>query len=136
MKLSDIKSPQDIKGLSIDVSEKSKELEDKIKICMQLQKQLDSYQNYYDMQMYLESLDSLMKGIRSYDVNKEKADYYEIMSQYNELEGKLAGTLYDEFGVSETQARDINDLDSQEEYTKELEKIIQNWNARMKEDER
>ncbi len=120
----------------VDVSEKSKELEDKIKICMQLQKQLDSYQNYYDMQMYLESLDSLMKGIRSYDVNKEKADYYEIMSQYNELEGKLAGTLYDEFGVSETQARDINDLDSQEEYTKELEKIIQNWNARMKEDER
>ena len=77
-----------------------------------------------------------MKGIRSYDVNKEKADYYEIMSQYNELEGKLAGTLYDEFGVSETRARDINDLDSQEEYTKELEKIIQNWNARMKEDER
>lgn len=120
----------------VKVSESSQEMEDKIRICMQLQKELNSYSNYYKMKMYLESLDSLMKGIRSYDMNKSKADQYGIMSQYNELEGKLAGTLYSEFGVSETQARDINNSETQEEYTAKLEEIIRLWEAKNKEDER
>ena len=119
----------------VEVSEASEELKDKVRICMQLQKELNSYTNYYKMKMYLESLDSLMKGIRSYDENKEKADLYGIMSQYNELEGKLAEALYTEFGVSETQARELNEIEKQEEYTAKLEEIIQNWRAKAGQEE-
>ena len=71
----------------------------------------------------------MVKGIRSYDENKEKADLYGIMSQYNELEGRLAEALYTDFGVSETQARAINEIQEQEEYTAKLEEIIRNWQA-------
>lgn len=113
----------------VDVSESSEELEEKVRICMQLQKEYNSYTNYYKMKMYLEALDSLVKGIRSYDENKEKADLYGIMSQYNELEGRLAEALYTDFGVSETQARAINEIQEQEEYTAKLEEIIRNWQA-------
>ena len=119
----------------VKVSESSEELEEKVRICMQLQKELNSYTNYYKLKMYLEALDSLMKGIRSYDSNKEQADLYGIMSQYNELEGKLAEALYMEFGVSETQARSINEIESQEEYTAKLEEIIQNWQAKIQQEE-
>ncbi|MBO5486740.1 MAG: hypothetical protein J5988_07410, partial [Eubacterium sp.] len=119
----------------VKVSESSEELEEKVRICMQLQKELNSYTNYYKLKMYLEALDSLMKGIRSYDTNKEQADLYGIMSQYNELEGKLAEALYTEFGVSETQARAINEIESQEEYTAKLEEIIQNWQAEIQQEE-
>ena len=120
----------------VKVSEEDQETKEKVYICMQLQKQLNSYENYYDMGMYLESLDSLMKGIRSYDANKDKADKYEILGQVNALEGKIAGNLYTEFGVSETQAREMNSIEDRHEYTVELEKIIDQWNEKNKEDER
>ncbi len=120
----------------VDVSDASQEMKEKVRICMQLQRQLDAYKNYYEMKMYLESLDSLMKGIRSYDANKSKADGFEILGQYNELEGKLANQLYQEFGVSESQARNINSVETQEEYTSRLENIIAQWERRNKEDEK
>lgn len=120
----------------VDVSESSQEMKDKVRICMQLQRGLDGFQNYYEMKMYLEALDSLMKGIRSYDDNKGKAEDYDILGQYNELEAKLAKQLYDEFGVTESQARSINSMETQEEYTSRLENIITQWELRNREDER
>ena len=91
----------------VSVSDSSKELKQKVRMCMQLQREYDAYQNYYKMKMYLESLDSLIGGIRLYDANKAKAEQYDMLSQYNELESKLANQLYNEFGVSESQARNI-----------------------------
>ena len=120
----------------VEMSESKKEMEDKIRICMKMQRELNAYSNYYEMKMYLEALDSLMKGIRYYDANKKMAEQYEIISQYNELESKIAGALYNEFGVSETQARYILASETQEEYTEKLEEIIQLWESKMKEDER
>ena len=123
-------------GINISEDSEDFEMKDKIRICMQLQHQLDSYANYYEVKMYLEALDSLMKGIRSYDENQSKAERYNIVSQYNELEVKLAQQLYEEFGVSESQARSINSLEDQIAYTSRLENIIAQWEARNKEDEK
>ncbi len=120
----------------VKVSESAKEMEDKIRICMQLQKELDSYENYYKMRMYLESLDSLIKGIRSYDTNMSKAEEYEIVSQYNELESQIASSLYSEFGVTETEARRIISSETQEDYTAKLEAIIKQWEAQNAQDEK
>lgn len=123
-------------GMNISEDSDDFEMKDKIRICMQLQHQLDSYANYYEVKMYLEALDSLMKGIRSYDENQSKAERYNIVSQYNELEVKLAQQLYEEFGVSESQARSINSLEDQIAYTSRLENIIAQWETRNKEDEK
>lgn len=120
----------------VEVSKKSAPMAEKVRICMQLKKEMNSYQNYYQMQMYLEALDSLMKGIRSYDANKDTAEDYDILTQYNELEGEIASELYKEFGVSETQARNINQLEDQEEYTKQLQAVIQRWQQKNAEDVR
>ncbi len=120
----------------VEVSESADELKEKVRICMQMQSSLDSFQNYYEMKMYLESLDSLMKGIGSYDANKIKAEEFDIMSRYHELESKIVACLYEEFGVSETQARSINSIDDREEYTSRLENIISHWEERNREDER
>ncbi len=120
----------------VNVSETYQELADKIRLCMKLQKELNSYENYYEMKMYLEALDSLVKGIRNYDEDKNKADEYEILNQYNELESKITSTLFSEFGVSETEARMINSSLSQEEYTAKLEEIIDRWEAKNAQDER
>ena len=120
----------------VKVSESSEQMADQVRICMQLQKEINSYDNYYKMQMYLEALDSLMKGIRIYDLNKDKADEYGILNQFNALEQQIASLLYSEFGISETQARNINNTETQEAYTDKLEKIVNQWIAQIKEDER
>lgn len=120
----------------VEVSESSQEMKDKIRICMQLQRELDAYRNYYEMRLYLEALDSLMKGIRSYDANRGKAEEYDISGQFHELERELAKQLYDEFGVSESQARSIISSETQEEYTSRLQQIIAQWEQRNREDER
>lgn len=120
----------------VKVSESSEQMANQIRICMQLKKEINSYDNYYKMQMYLEALDSLMKGIRIYDLNKDKADEYGILNQYNALEQQIASLLYSEFGISETQARNINNTETQEAYTDKLEEIVNQWIAKIKEDER
>lgn len=120
----------------VKVSDSFKETEEKIRLCMKLQKQLNSYDNYYKMHLYLEALDSLVKGIRSYDTDRGKAEQYEMLTQYNELESQIAANLYSEFGVSETEARSIISSGSQEEYTAQLEQIISRWEAQNSEDEK
>lgn len=125
---------QSIAGVS--VSDSSEEMADKVRICMQLQKKVESHDNYFKMKLYLEALDCLVKGVRCYDANKDKADNYGILNQFNALEGQITSLLYSEYGVSEAQARSIIDSDSQEEYTDKLEVIIGQWSTKMKEDER
>lgn len=120
----------------VSVSDLSKELKQKVRMCMQLQREYDAYQNYYKMKMYLESLDSLIGGIRLYDANKAKAEQYDMLSQYNELESKLANQLYNEFGVSESQARNIIASETQKEYTDRLQAILLQWQKRNEADER
>lgn len=120
----------------VSVSDSSKELKQKVRMCMQLQREYDAYQNYYKMKMYLESLDSLIGGIRLYDANKSKAEQYDMLSQYNELESKLANQLYNEFGVSESQARNIIASETQKEYTDRLQAILLQWQKRNEADER
>jgi hypothetical protein len=120
----------------VKVSESAQETADKVRICMQLQRELNSYNNYYKMQMYLEALDSLMKGIRSYDTNKDKADEYGILNQYKELEKQIVSTLESEFDLTEAQAREINRMDDREAYTEKLESIIEQWSVKMKADEK
>ena len=120
----------------VSVSDSSKELKQKVRMCMQLQREYDAYQNYCKMKMYLESLDSLIGGIRLYDANKAKAEQYDMLSQYNELESKLANQLYNEFGVSESQARNIIASETQKEYTDRLQAILLQWQKRNEADER
>ena len=120
----------------VSVSDSSKELKQKVRMCMQLQREYDAYQNYYKMKMYLESLNSLIGGIRLYDANKAKAEQYDMLSQYNELESKLANQLYNEFGVSESQARNIIASETQKEYTDRLQAILLQWQKRNEADER
>ena len=120
----------------VSVSDSSKELKQKVRMCMQLQREYDAYQNYYKMKMYLESLDSLIGGIRLYDANKAKAEQYDMLSQYNELESKLANQIYNDFGVSESQARNIIASETQKEYTDRLQAILLQWQKRNEADER
>lgn len=113
----------------VKLQEDDRQLYDRIRMCSQMQKELNSYSNYTKLEMHLEALDSLMKGIRYYDIHKEQADALGAMGALNSLESQIAANLYDVYGLSETQAREILEIEDQAEYTKRLEQIVRRVQA-------
>lgn len=108
----------------VDLKEDDQTLYRRVRICSQMQKEIKSCQNYTAMGMQVEALDALIKGIGCYDVNKAEAEQLEIMGQLNGLESQLAASLYNDFGLSETQARELLSIPDQAVYTERIQEIV------------
>ncbi|MCM1245690.1 MAG: hypothetical protein NC293_08630 [Roseburia sp.] len=109
---------------SVNLKEDDETLYRRIRICSQMQKELNSYENYTSMGMRLEALDSLMKGIRYYDVNHAEAQNLQIGTAYDKLSRQIVEKLTGDFGISEDEARTILSLEDQEEYTMQLQQLV------------
>ncbi len=107
----------------IDVDEENDSLYRQIRMCAEIQKEIDSYVNYSSMNMQVEALDSLIKGIRFYDLNRPDADSLGIAGQVDRLGGQLSSSL-SSFGIDADAARDLLQISDQREYTRELEEIV------------
>ena len=75
------------------------------------------------MNLQVEALDSLIKGIRFYDLNRPDADSLGIAGQVDRLGGQLSSSL-SSFGIDADAARDLLQISDQREYTRELEEIV------------
>lgn len=107
----------------IDVDEENDSLYRRIRICAEMQKEIDSYVNYSSMNMQVEALDSLIKGVRFYDLNKSEADSLGIAGQVDRLGGRLSENL-SRFGMDADAARNLLQISDQREYTRQLEEIV------------
>lgn len=108
----------------VDVEEENDVLYRRIRMCTEMQKEVNSYVNYSSMNMRLEALDSLVKGIRYYDLNRPDADSLGIANQVDQLEEQLAAGLSGDFGIDADEARELLKLSDQSEYTRQLEEIV------------
>ncbi len=108
----------------VDVDEDNDVLYRRIRMCTEIQKEVNSYVNYSSMNMRLEALDSLVKGIRYYDLNRPDADSLGIANQVDHLEAQLAAGLSDDFGIDADEARELLKASDQSEYTRRLEEIV------------
>lgn len=109
---------------SVDLKEDDEELYQRIRICSQIQKQMKSYENYTSMNMNLEALDSLVKGIAFYDSNKAEAARLAISPAFEKLKTQIVTSLGDNYGISESEAREMLALPEQEAYTLRLQQIV------------
>ena len=109
---------------NVNLKEDDEVLYRRIRICSQMQKEVGSYTNYTTLGMKLEALDSLVKGIGYYDLNRAEAESLGVLGELNSLESQIAASLYNDFGISETQAREILSLQDQGEYTRRLQEIV------------
>lgn len=108
----------------VDVDEENDVLYRRIRMCSEIQKEVNSYVNYSSMNMRLEALDSLVKGVRYYDRSRPDADALGITNQVDHLEEKLAAGLSDDFGIDADGARELLEISDQAEYTRRLEEIV------------
>lgn len=93
------------------------ELYDKIMTVMYVNKQLNSYNNYYHMRKFPEALDSLLKGLQRYDKYIELATMLGIESDLDYVRNQILAELYNVFSLTEEQAIKILNSKSKAEYS-------------------
>jgi hypothetical protein len=108
----------------VDIKDEDIELYDKIMTVMYVNKQLNSYNNYYAMKMYPEALDSLLKGLSRYDKYIELATYLGIESDLNYVRSQLLAELENVYHVSEKQAMDMINTENREEYSVAIYDVV------------
>lgn len=96
----------------------------RIRLCSQVQKEVNSYKNYTAMGQKAEALDSLVKGIRHYDLNLAEAGTLDITGQMENLKSQLVTALNTDFGVSEKEARQLIAIQDRTEYAKQIHEIV------------
>lgn len=96
----------------------------RIRLCSQVQKEVNSFKNYTAMDKKLEALDSLVKGIRHYDLNLAEAESLNITGQMENLKSQLVSALSTDFGVTEEEARQLVAIEDRVEYAKQLQELL------------
>ena len=71
-----------------------------------------------------EALDILIRAVGSYKTNYDKADDLGIMSQYSALGNQIETLLSDNYGVSYDRALELYNMNSRDDYTVEILKIL------------
>jgi hypothetical protein len=84
---------------------------------MFVNKQLNSYNNYYSLGKYPEALDSLLKGLKRYDKYIELATMLGIKTDLDYVRTQILAELKNKFDLSEREALKINRINDRKEYS-------------------
>lgn len=113
----------------IEFKDEDMELYDKIMTVMFVNKQLNSYNNYYTIGKYPEALDSLLKGLKRYDKYIELATLLGIESDMDYVREQILAELDIVFHISEKEAMKINSFENMSEYSLEVyDVVLENMN--------
>lgn len=110
----------------IEPKDKDVEIFDKIMTIMYVNKQLNSYNNYYAMGMHPEALDSLLKGLNRYDKYIDLASILGIDNDLDYVRDQIIAELKTVFIISEEEAMNISKIRSKEDYGKKVYTIASN----------
>lgn len=108
----------------IEIKDEDIEIYDKIMTVMFVNKQLNSYNNYYSMEKYPEALDSLLKGLKRYDKYIELATMLGIKTDLDYVRNQILAELENVFNLSEKDAFQMLNYDSMEAYSLEVYDVV------------
>lgn len=95
----------------------------KSSIVLQMERKMDSYENYEKMDMPLEALDALISGVDRYQKLLPKAEQYHMISEVGSIYDQILEKL-SEYGISEADALDIIASGDNVTYSQRLEDIV------------
>lgn len=101
----------------IELKDEDIELYDKIMTVMYVNKQLNSYNNHYQMKKYPEALDSLLKGLQRYDKYIELATMLGINTDMDYVRNQIVAELYNVFSLTEEEAITLINSETQAQYS-------------------
>ena len=101
----------------VDVKKEDQELANKIKTIMYVNKEYDSYNNYYAIQYYAEALNSLLNGLTKYDVYLDQASELGVKSDLQYVKSQILEELEEKYNLDEESAKKITSMEDQEKYS-------------------
>ncbi len=113
---------KEIRG--IEVKPEDIELYDKIMTVMYVNKQLNSYHNYYANKAYPEALDSLLKGLRRYEKNKALAISLGIEDDINYIRIQIVEELKNNYQLTEKDSMKLAEIKDQKEYSINIYQVV------------
>ncbi len=108
----------------LDVKDEDIVLYDRIMTVMYVQKQLNSYYNYYGMNDQPKALDSLLKGLSRYEKYIELAIELDVDSDLDYVRNKILAEIDAVFGMTEQEAMEMIQIDSRAEYSKRVYEAV------------
>ncbi len=108
----------------IDIKAEDIEIYDKIMTVMFVNKQLNSYNNFYSMGQYPQALDSLLKGLKRYDKYIELATMLGIKTDLDYVRSQILGELSNVFMLTEEEAVAMNSNENMSEYSMEVFDVV------------
>lgn len=118
------KAYNQISGL--DVKKADQEIANRIKTVMYVNKEYDSYSNYYTIQYYAEALNSLLNGLTKYDMYIEQASELGVKSDLQYVKSQIVNDLKDKYQLDEKSAKKLTQIEDQEEYSNKVIAIAEN----------
>ena len=111
-----------IRGL--EIKEKDMEIHDKIYTVMFVNKQLNSYNNFFAMGDYASALDSLIKGLSRYDKYIALARQLGIHTDLDYVRKQIMAELQNVYGVSEREALELMEMTDRQDYSERIYAIV------------
>ncbi len=108
----------------VEIKDEDIEIYDKIMTVMFVNKQLNSYNNYYALKKYPEALDSLLKGLSRYDKYIELATMLGIESDLDYVRAQILAELNNVFNLTEKEAAQILQYESMEDYSLSVYDVV------------
>ena len=97
---------------------------DKLQTIMIVKKELNSYYNFKKIDMELEALNSVLKGIDRYKRYYADAKELEVDDELNTLKKKMLSILKEDYGLSEKESVALISIEDQKTYTDKLKSIV------------
>lgn len=108
------------------VKEADQQFYNQCAVMAMIQEEYQAYLALMDAGEYAMALDSLVRGVGRYDKYYEKAEEYDILLEYNELELKIEQVLGEQFGLSPEQALELYGMRRREDYSIGVRQILEN----------
>ena len=111
-------------GMKLDDSKSDGLIQAKSEVILKLQCRYDSYQNNLKMGRNIEALDALLQGIVTYDNINADAEKYGVSAEVDAIKANILNTLQAKYGLDETAARELINIDDSLSYTLALDGIV------------
>lgn len=101
-------------------------LYNQLRTLMLIQREYDSYNASIKMKRPVEGLSSLVKGVKRYEENKDKAELYGVEKDAKTIYSNICDRLSTVYGITPEQADELNGMKDNKEYTRRLKEIVKN----------
>ena len=109
---------------AVSIKEDEQALYDKIVLCSNLDRHIQSYQTNVSMDKKLEALHALLQGLDLYNKKQDEVKALKIQKEFLQMKTQIITYLAQDYSLDEAQANEINAITDEAEYTHRLQDIV------------